>query len=95
MGRPDARWDGIQGQAKQPNIGDAMLAIEHDNGCRKRVLPVGCANPTLDKPRVTVKTLRPQRGDPPDYSDETTDMIQEQTEGLHGEVGGRPGRVAG
>lgn len=52
----EARWDVIQGQAKQPLIGEiideAMLAIEHDNDRLKGVLPVGYANPTLDKRRL-------------------------------------------
>lgn len=53
---PEARWDVIQSKAKQPDIGeiidDAMLAIEHDNDRLKGVLPVGYANPTLDKRRL-------------------------------------------
>lgn len=53
---PAARWDVIQSKAKQPDIGelidDAMLAIEHDNDRLKGVLPVGYANPTLDKRRL-------------------------------------------
>ncbi|MFP5255754.1 MAG: N-6 DNA methylase [Acidimicrobiia bacterium] len=53
---PEARWDVIQSKAKQADIGeiidDAMLAIEHDNDRLKGVLPVGYANPTLDKRRL-------------------------------------------
>lgn len=53
---PEARWDRIQDQAKQANVGelidDAMLAIEHDNDRLKGVLPVVYANPTLDKRRL-------------------------------------------
>src|SRR5690606_13115581 len=53
---PEARWDVIQAKAKQPNIGElideAMLAIERENDRLKGVLPIGYANPTLDKRRL-------------------------------------------
>ena len=51
-----ARWERIQAQAKQPNIGElideAMFAIEADNDRLKGVLPTVFANPTLDKRRL-------------------------------------------
>ncbi|HWG89982.1 MAG TPA: class I SAM-dependent DNA methyltransferase [Candidatus Thermoplasmatota archaeon] len=50
---PEARWDRLQAQAKQPTIGklvdDAMVAIERDNPTLKGVLPKDYARPTLDK----------------------------------------------
>lgn len=53
---PQARWEFIQAKAKQPDIGElvdeAMLAIEQHNDRLKGVLPVGYANPTLDKRRL-------------------------------------------
>ncbi|MFY0530069.1 N-6 DNA methylase [Archangium gephyra] len=52
----EARWDHIQGQAKQPSIGklidDAMVAIERDNPSLKGVLPKEYARPGLDKQRL-------------------------------------------
>jgi len=51
-----ARWDGLQGNAKQPTIGrlvdDAMVAVERDNPTLKGVLPKDYARPTLDKQRL-------------------------------------------
>ncbi len=53
---PPARWDYLQSQAKQPDIGklldDAMDAIEHDNPRLKGVLPKDYARPALDKRRL-------------------------------------------
>jgi len=52
----EARWDGLQKNAKQPNIGiivdDAMDAIERDNTSLKGVLPKNYARPALDKQRL-------------------------------------------
>jgi type I restriction enzyme M protein len=52
----DARWEFLQGKAKQPTIGklidDAMLAIEKENPGLKGVLPTDYARPTLDKQRL-------------------------------------------
>ncbi|MCB1202089.1 MAG: SAM-dependent DNA methyltransferase [Leptospiraceae bacterium] len=51
-----ARWNFIQGKAKQPEIGklldDAMEAIEKDNPNLKGVLPKNYARPALDKQRL-------------------------------------------
>jgi len=51
-----ARWDGLQANAKQPGIGklidDAMVAIEKENPTLKGVLPKDYARPTLDKQRL-------------------------------------------
>jgi type I restriction enzyme M protein len=51
-----ARWDYLQSNAKQPDIGklldDAMDAIEHDNPSLKGVLPKDYARPALDKRRL-------------------------------------------
>lgn len=48
-----ARWEKLQDNAKQPNIGklvdDAMIAIEKENPSLKGVLPKDYARPTLDK----------------------------------------------
>ena len=53
---PDARWDYLQKNAKQPTIGkivdDAMDAIERDNSSLKGVLPKDYARPALDKSRL-------------------------------------------
>lgn len=52
----EARWRGLQAQARQPTIGrlvdDAMLAIERDNPSLKGVLPKDYARPALDKTRL-------------------------------------------
>jgi type I restriction enzyme M protein len=52
----EARWERLQSQAKQPNIGklvdDAMVAIERDNQTLKGVLPKDYARPALDKQRL-------------------------------------------
>ncbi len=52
----EARWQYLQANAKQPNIGklidDAMVAIEKDNPPLKGVLPKDYARPTLDKQRL-------------------------------------------
>ena len=51
-----ARWEYLQANAKQPNIGklidDAMVAIEKDNPFLKGVFPKDYARPTLDKQRL-------------------------------------------
>jgi len=51
-----ARWEFLQGKAKDPDIGklldDAMDAIEHDNPRLKGVLPKDYARPALDKRRL-------------------------------------------
>lgn len=53
---PEARWQQIQTQARQPVIGkvvdDAMLAIERDNPALNGVLPKDYARPALDKQRL-------------------------------------------
>lgn len=53
---PEARWDYLQKNAKQPTIGvivdDAMDAIERDNSSLKGVLPKNYARPALDKARL-------------------------------------------
>ncbi len=53
---PEARWDYLQKNAKQPKIGnlidDAMDAIERDNPTLKDVLPKNYARPALDKQRL-------------------------------------------
>jgi type I restriction enzyme M protein len=52
----EARWNFLQRNAKQPDIGktvdDAMLAIERDNPSLKGVLPKDYARPSLDKQRL-------------------------------------------
>lgn len=53
---PEARWDYLQKNAKQPTIGvlvdDSMDAIERDNPSLKGVLPRNYARPALDKQRL-------------------------------------------
>ncbi len=53
---PEARWDYLQKNAKQPVVGnlidDAMDAIERDNPSLKGVLPKNYAKPALDKQRL-------------------------------------------
>jgi type I restriction enzyme M protein len=53
---PEARWDYLQKNAKQPTIGtivdDAMDAIERDNGSLKGVLPKIYGRENLDKQRL-------------------------------------------
>ena len=53
---PEARWQYLNNQARQPNIGrlidDAMVAIERDNSALKDVLPKEYARPALDKTRL-------------------------------------------
>lgn len=50
---PDARWDFIQRNAKQPTIGNvidnAMQSIERDNPSLKDVFPINYSRPALDK----------------------------------------------
>ena len=52
----EARWDRLQAQARQPDIGqavdDAMAAVERDNPALKSVLPTGYARQALDKQRL-------------------------------------------
>lgn len=52
----EARWEHLQGKAKQPTIGkivdDAMVAVERDNTRLKGVLPKDYARPALDKHRL-------------------------------------------
>ena len=52
----EARWSGLQGNAKQPTIGkfidDAMVAIERDNPTLKGVLPKDYNRQALDKQRL-------------------------------------------
>ena len=52
----EARWSTLQGEARQPTIGqtvdDAMSAIERDNPALKGVLPKDYARPALDKRRL-------------------------------------------
>ncbi|MXX06328.1 MAG: SAM-dependent DNA methyltransferase [Gammaproteobacteria bacterium] len=53
---PDARWQHIRGQARQPMIGqlvdDAMAVLERDNPALKDVLPKDYARQGLDKHRL-------------------------------------------
>lgn len=53
---PEARWERLQQNAKQPTIGQlvdqAMEAIERDNPALKGVLPKDYARPALDKIRL-------------------------------------------
>ena len=53
---PEARWQHLKAQAKQPTIGklvdDAMEGIERDNPALKGVLPKDYARPALDKTRL-------------------------------------------
>ena len=53
---PEARWPHLQGQARQPTIGqlvdDAMTAIERDNPALDGVLPKDYARPALDQTRL-------------------------------------------
>ena len=53
---PEARWEHIKAQAKQPAIGrlvdDAMAGIERENRALKGVLPKDYARPALDKSRL-------------------------------------------
>ena len=50
---PEARWQYLRNQTRQPNIGrlvdDAMIAIERDNPALKDVLPKDYARAALDK----------------------------------------------
>ncbi|TCL35114.1 type I restriction enzyme M protein [Anaerospora hongkongensis] len=52
----EARWDTLQGLAKDPKIGQlldaAMIAIERDNQSLKGVLPKDYSRPALDKTRL-------------------------------------------
>src|SRR6266511_610778 len=53
---PEARWQHLKNQAKQPTVGqlvdDAMAGIERDNPSLKSVLPKDYARPALDKTRL-------------------------------------------
>ncbi len=53
---PEARWEKVQAQAKQPAIGQtvdaAMLAIERQNPSVRDVLPKEYARPALDQQRL-------------------------------------------
>ena len=53
---PEARWSGLEAQARQPAVGrlvdDAMGVIERDNPALKEVLPRDYARPALDKQRL-------------------------------------------
>ncbi len=53
---PEARWPYLQGQARQPSIGQlvdaAMTAIERDNPALDGVLPKDYARPALDQDRL-------------------------------------------
>ena len=53
---PEARWRYLQGQARQPTIGQlvdaAMTAIERDNPALDGVLPKDYARPALDQGRL-------------------------------------------
>jgi type I restriction enzyme M protein len=53
---PEARWEHLKAQARQPTIGqlvdDAMAGIERDNPVLKGVLPRDYARPALDKTRL-------------------------------------------
>ncbi len=53
---PEARWQHLKAEARQPTIGrlvdDAMAGIERDNPALKGVLPKDYARPALDKTRL-------------------------------------------
>ncbi len=53
---PEARWQYLQSQARQPSIGrlvdDAMIAVERDNAALKDVLPKDYGRDALDKERL-------------------------------------------
>ena len=53
---PEARWQYLKNQTRQPTIGrlidDAMIAIERDNPALKDVLSKDYARPALDKTRL-------------------------------------------
>ena len=53
---PEARWQTLQDNAKQPTIGklidEAMFAIERDNPQLKGILPKDSGRPALDKHRL-------------------------------------------
>ena len=53
---PEARWQTLQDNAKQPTIGklidEAMVAIERDNPRLKGILPKDFGRPALDKHRL-------------------------------------------
>jgi type I restriction enzyme M protein len=53
---PEARWQHLKAQARQPTVGqlvdDAMAGIERDNPALKGVLPKDYARPALDKTRL-------------------------------------------
>ena len=53
---PEARWQKLQEQARQSNIGrivdDAMVAIERDNKSLKDILPKDYARPIIDSVRL-------------------------------------------
>ncbi len=53
---PEARWQYLKNQTRQPTIGrlidEAMIAIERDNPALKDVLPKDYARPALDKNRL-------------------------------------------
>ena len=53
---PEARWELLKSQARQPTIGqvvdDAMTSIERDNPALRDVLPKDYARPGLDKQRL-------------------------------------------
>jgi len=53
---PEPRWPYLQGQARQPTIGQlvdgAMTAIERDNPALDGVLPKDYARPALDQNRL-------------------------------------------
>ena len=53
---PEARWQYLKNQTRQPTIGrlidNAMVAIERDNPALKDVLPKEFARPSLDKTRL-------------------------------------------
>ena len=54
---PEARWQHLQAQAIQPNIGQtvdaAMVAIERENPSLRDVLPKEYARPALDQQRLS------------------------------------------
>ena len=56
----DARWPVLQGQARQPNIGqqvdNAMIAIERDNPALKDVLLKDYARQNLDQTRLVLQS---------------------------------------
>ncbi len=46
---PEARWEHLKAQARQPAVGQAMAAVERENPALETVLPKDYARPALNK----------------------------------------------